>query len=67
MEIALITPLSPDEVIPDRENDRLFQDLVWRGDQGEFAPYNTECATEEELTEIVFETWGSAAQWLFES
>ena len=36
MEITLITPLSPDEVIPDRENDRLFMDMVERGDNGEF-------------------------------
>lgn len=36
MEIALITPLSPDEVIPDREADRLFMELVQRGDKGEF-------------------------------
>lgn len=67
MEIQVILPPAPDEVIPDREADRLFQELIERGDDGEFDPNNTECAAEDELTELVFETWGSAAQWLFES
>jgi hypothetical protein len=36
MEITVIYPPAPEETIPDRENDRLFQDLIERGDKGEF-------------------------------
>ncbi len=66
MNITVIYPPAPEEVIPDRENDRLFQDLVWRGDAGEFNENNTEPATDDEIEMIMLETWGSAAQWLLE-
>ena len=45
MNITVIYPPAPEEVIPDREIDRLFQDLIYRGDQGEFDENNTEPAT----------------------
>ena len=57
MDIALITPLSPDEVIPDREADRLFMELVERGDKGEFTPSVVEMSVSEaaDLAEILVE------------
>jgi len=56
MEITVIYPPAPEETIPDRENDRLSQDLIERGDKGEFDRNNTELATDEVLEEM-------AAQW----
>jgi|GEM_PF-5046848 hypothetical protein len=52
MEIEVILPPAPDEVIPDREADRLFMDLVERGDNGEFGKTDTEQFTDEEIAEI---------------
>ena len=40
---------APEDVIPDRELERLDQELQYRCDSGEFDPNNTEPATEEEL------------------
>jgi len=55
MNITIITPPAPEEVIPDREIDRLFQDLIYRGDQGEFDENNTEPATDEVLEEMMWD------------
>ena len=55
LNIVTITPPAPEEVIPDRENDRLFQDLIYRGDQGEFDENNTEPATDEVLEEMMWD------------
>ena len=57
MNIEVIYPPDPDEVIPDREADRLFQDLMWRGDNGEFDPLNTELITDDDLAEISDAFW----------
>jgi hypothetical protein len=62
MEIILITAPAPEEVIPDRENDRLFMDMVERGDNGEFGLTNTEPVTDEEIAEIA-RTFPNSYEW----
>ena len=57
MEIEVILPPAPEEVIPDREADRLFMELVERGDKGEFTPSVVEMSVSEaaDLAEILVE------------
>lgn len=55
MEIEMIAPPMPEDVIPDRESDRLFMDLVERVDKGEFDKNNTQPATDEVLKWMVWD------------
>jgi len=59
MDTEVIFPPAPEDVITDREEDRLFQELCWREYKGEFDPSNTELITDEDLPEIADMFWSS--------
>ncbi len=54
MEIEVILPPAPEDVIPDREADRLFFEMCWREYMGEFDDENNYFLTDDEYRELIF-------------